>query len=183
MRWAALSRVGILAISGSLGVALGQGSGQGIEVDVRRALATSFPVDDPDVAAISLKLDLRLTNRSQETVYLPKAGAADGPEQRITVVNFEAKPADGAWAVLMHASWYGPAATRYAPCTSLPPGGSADFTDVPDRLVLLKARLAGLGGEPTVRLGLWLFCKQPDGKTSITDATTREFKLRLPAQR
>ena len=166
----------------SLGVALGQGPGHDVEVEIRLARAAPYPVDDPDVAEFTLKLDLRLANRSQETVYIPKAEAPDGREDRVTLINFEARQADGTWAVLSHASWYGTSTTKYEPCISLPPGGSVDLANLSLGLVLLKTRLVGLTDEPTVRLGLWFLCKQPDGKTPITGATTGEFKLRLPAQ-
>jgi hypothetical protein len=57
-----------------------------------------------------------------------------------------------------------------------------EIENVASGFMLLKKRLAGLGAEPTVRLNLWIFCRQPNGQVLVTSVTTDGFGLRLPAQ-
>jgi hypothetical protein len=94
----------------------------------------------------------------------------------------QSKQPDGTWTYLVRSSWYDTGTMKYETCTSLSSEGTAEIGNVASGLLLLKKQLAGLGGEPTVRLNLMIFCRQLDGKVLTTSVTTDAFGLRLPTQ-
>jgi hypothetical protein len=168
--------------AGLVGLVSARGSDQDIRTEIRHPVATPYHTEDPDVAAFRLKFAIRLTNPSERPVNLPRSGT-DGDEMtRAAVIAVESKQSDGAWKYVVQSTWVDDGKIKYEPCTSLPPGGTVEIENLPSGLLLLKKQLADLGGEPTVRFGLWLLCRQPDGKVVITSATTDEFGLRLPAE-
>jgi hypothetical protein len=175
-----LARLSLAAVIGGVFPALS--SDQTIRAEVQHARATPYSTGDPEVAGYQLKLDLRLTNRSAKLVSLPHPKTLGGETEWISVLGMESKKPDGTWTYLFHSSWYGARTTKYEPCTSLSPGRTTEIENVASGFVLLKTQLAGLGGEPTVRLNVMMFCRQPDGKVPTTSVTTNEFVLRLPAQ-
>jgi hypothetical protein len=99
------------------------------------------------------------------------------------VLGVQAKQPDGSWTHVVQSSWYDAGSIKYELCTSLPPGGAAEFANLPSGLFLLNTQLAGLGNEPTVRFNLMIFCRQPDGGVLTTTVTTGGFSLRLPTPR
>lgn len=175
-------RSATVAICLSLAALPALGSDQKVRAEVQHARATSYRDDDPEVAAFTLKFDVRLTNRSAKSVRVPNSGTGNSNANRMTVLAMEAKQPDGTWAYLFQSTFYDTGAAKYDSCTPLSSSGIANIGNMETRLVLLKKQLAGLGKEPTVRLGLWFFCRQPDGQEPITSATTDAFTLRLPTQ-
>jgi len=157
-------------------------SDRSIRAEVQHALANPYRTDDPEVAAYTLKFDLRLTSRSAKLVSLPGPEARDGETTRIVVMGMQSRQPDGRWTYLFQSSWYGTSTTKYESCTSLSPEKTAEIENVESGLTLMKKQLAGLGTEPNVRLNLWFFCRQPNGKVLTTSVTTDAFVLRLPAQ-
>lgn len=158
------------------------GSDQVVRADARRALAAPYRVDDPDVAAFRLSFDLLLTNRSDKDIDLPTSDLGNSEATRLTVLGVQSKQPGGAWTYLSQSSWYDTGGIRYLPCRPLPPGETRQIGNAVSGLLVLRNQLAKLGGEPTVRLNLLLFCRQPDGRVSTTSATTEAFGLRLPAE-
>jgi hypothetical protein len=154
---------------------------QPIRAEILHAQAIPYPTDDPDVAAFNLKFDVRLGNGSGGQVNIPRAETGDGGTTRVAVLGVQAKQRDGSWAQVVQSSWSDTGTIKYEPCTLLPPGRVAEFANLPSGLLLLKRQLAGLGNEPTVRLNLMIFCRQPDGKVVTKTVTTGGFDLRLPA--
>jgi hypothetical protein len=159
----------------------GLNSAQPIRAEILQAQATPYRADDPDVAAFNLKFDVRLANGSGESVNIPRAETGDGGTTRVAVLGVQAKQRDGTWAKVVQSSWYDTGSIKYEPCTLLPPGGAAEFANVPGGLLLLKSQLAGLGNKPTVRFHLMSLCRQPDGKVVTNTVTTGAFDLRLPS--
>lgn len=165
------------------GVGRGSSSDQPIRAEIQHVLAIPDRADDPDVAAFKLEIDVRLTNRSGGPVSLPKSESGDAAATRIAVLGVQTKQRDGRWAHLVQSSWYDAGTLKYESCRTLPPGGVAEFANLPSGLMLLKSQLAGLGNEPTVRIDLLIFCRQPDGKVVTTRALSDGFELRLPKAR
>lgn len=150
--------------------------------EAQHALATPVHSDDPEVATLKLTFDLRLTNRSTKPVNIPKPETGSSDTTRIVVLGLQSRRPDGPWSNVFQASWYGIGAEKYDPCISIPPSGTIQIDSVESGLVLLRKHLASLGGEPTLRLHLLIFCQQPDGKVLSTTVPTEAFSLRLPAQ-
>lgn len=173
---------GMLILAALSGAVPGFGAEQPIQAEVERAMATPYHADDADVAGFKLRFDIRLTNRSRGPLTLPKSGTDDGGTTRVAVLGFEAKQPDGSWAHVIQSSWYDTGTIKYESCGLLPPGGVAEFADLPSGLLLLNRQLAGLGNKPTVRFNLMIFCRQPDGKVVTRTVTTEGFSLRLPAR-
>jgi hypothetical protein len=171
------SRLSLAAALAGLIPALG--SDQTIRAEVQHALATPYSTEDPEVAAFRLKFDLRLTNRSAKLVDLPTSETRDGETTRIAVLGVQSKQPDGTWTYLVRSSWYDTGTMKYETCTSPSSEGTAEIGNVASGLLLLKKQLAGLGGEPTVRLNLMIFCRQLDGKVLTTSVTTDAFGIRL----
>jgi hypothetical protein len=178
MHWTASYLILTVALSGG---GAGLNSAQPIRAEILQAQATPYRADDPDVAAFNLKFDVRLANGSGGSVNIPKAATGDGGTTRVAVLGVQAKQRDGIWAQVVQSSWYDTGSIKYEPCTLLPPGGAAEFANLPSGLLLLKSQLAGLGNEPTVRFNLMFLCRQPDGKVVTKTVTTGAFDLRLPA--
>ena len=158
------------------------GSDQAIRAEVQHALATPYRTDDPEVAAFTLKFDVRLTSRSTTPVVLPILKTNEGETTRVSVLGAQSKQPEGTWTYLLRSSWYDTGTLKYESCISLSSTRTAEIKNVASGFVLLKKQLAGLGSEPTVRLNLWFFCQQPDGTVLIKSATTDAFVLRLPTQ-
>jgi hypothetical protein len=175
------SRILILAALPGLGSGLS--SDQPALAEVQHALATPYRVDDPDVAGFNLKFDLQLTNQSEKVMQLPIFNAGEDDAVRYAVSGVQSKQPDGTWAYIVQSSWYGVGTIKYLPCKPLSPGRTEEIKGMGTGLVMLKKQLAALGGEPTVRLNLLFFCRQPDGQLAAASATTEAFPLRLPAQR
>jgi hypothetical protein len=157
----------------------------GVRAEVRRAvLGPGAHQDDPDVAAFSLGFDLHLTNGSRKPVDLPmsRPGDGDGNSERVAILGVDSEGPDGVWVHLLQGSWYDNGTLTYEPCALLRPGMEGDIRGVKDGFVLLKKQLRGLGEEPTVRLQVTVFCRQPNGRLSAQDVTTDAFKVRLPAK-
>ena len=173
----------ILILAALSGAVPSLSSQQAVRVEVQHALATPYRADDPDVAAFKLKFDVRLTNRSGGPVDIPRSETGHGGTTRVAVLGVQAKRPDGRWTHVVQSSWYDVDTIKYESCTSLPPGGAAEFANLPSGLLLLNTQLAGLGNEPTVRFNLMIFCRQPDGKVLTTTVTTDGFDLRLPPRR
>jgi hypothetical protein len=160
----------------------GSNSAQPFRAEILRVQATPYRADDPDVAAFNLKFDVRLANGSGGPVGIPKAETGGGGgTTRVAVLGVQAKQRNGIWAQVIQSSWYDAGFIKYEPCRLLPPGGAAEFANLPGGLLFLKSQLAGLGNEPTLRFRLMILCRQPDGKVVTRTVTTGAFDLRLPA--
>ncbi len=151
------------------------------ESQVQHAVAAISKSDDPDVVTIyQLSFDLRLTNRSETTINVPVSTA--GPAELVTyeVHGVQSQQADGSWKYLIQSSFYGTETTKYADCSSIAPGATAEIKDLSNALVLLKRRAQELGKEATLRLDIWFFCRKPDGTVPYNSTTTAPFHVHLP---
>jgi len=172
----------VLILAALAGAVPGFGSDQPIQAQVEHATATPYDTDDPDLAGFKLKLEVRLTNRSEVPLDLPKTGREIGGTTRVAVLNVEVKRPDGGWAYVVQSSWYDTGSIKYESCGSLPPGGVGEFSDLPSGFVILKRQLAGLGSGATVRFGLMILCREPGGKVVTKAVTTDGVELRLTAR-
>lgn len=163
------------------GLVMGFSSDQPVRAEVHHVLATPYGVDDPDIAAFTLKVDLRLTNRSERVIYLPISSSTE--MKTLSIIGVQSKQPDGTWAYITQSSWYDTGTTKYQPCGLLSSGRTEEIKGVADGLVVLKKQLQNLGSEPTLRLNLMFYCREPDGQVKFKWATTEAFPLRLPAQR
>lgn len=152
----------------------------GVRAEARRvALSPGAPQDDPEVAAFRLSFDLHVANGSERPIRLPASGSGKANSVRAAVLGVDSEGPGGNWVHLLQASWYDNGTLSYEPCASLPPGGAGDVRGVKDGFVLLKKQLAGLGEEPTLRLRVMIFCRQPGGRVSAQEVATEGFQVRL----
>ena len=151
-----------------------------IRVEVQHVGASPYAMKDSGVAAFSLKFDIMLTNQSEKTIYIPNPVTVQADATRIAVLGVQGKDPHGTWKYILQSSWYGYGVMKYEACASLLPGAVTKAEDVSYRLVVLRGQLADLGNEPGIRLDLWTFCRQPDGKVLTNSATTDPFTLRFP---
>lgn len=152
-----------------------------VQAEVRLVSADVRRVDDPDVSAFTLRLGIRLTNRSRQPLALPATGKSLSGTTRIEVLGVQSRQPDGGWRRLFQSSLYDVGKTDYAPCALVSAGESVDFVNFTYPLLLPKTRLAELGSEPIVRLDLMFFCRQGDGTVISRAASTRDVRLSLPS--
>lgn len=156
------------------------GADPAVRAEVRRpTLAPSAARGDPDVVAFNFSFDLHLTNESQRSFGLPTPSAGGG-SVRASVLGADVKGPGDTWTPLFQGSWYGNGNEKYEPCAPLRPGAQGDIRGVEDELTLLRKRLASLGREPTIRLQITIFCRQPSGRVLSRSVTTDQFPVRLP---
>lgn len=163
--------------------ALGWSADPPILAEIPRALVSPYRTDDQDLSGFKLNLDIRVTNRTERPVDLPKSRREGGRTTRVVVMGVQAKQPDGSWSYIVQSSWYGSATDKFESCAVLKPGGVAEYKNVKSGLLLLKTQVAKLGHEPTMRFDLMTFCRQPDGSVLTKNVRTHEFKLRLNAPR
>jgi hypothetical protein len=155
---------------------------QTVQAEIQNLQATPDTSDDPDVGIYKLRFDVRLTNRSEKPISVPRQMTDDQTTTRIFVLGVQSRRKDGPWTNLVQSSWYGVGTEKYDPCVTIPPSDTAAFGGAASGLVLLKKQLASLGNEPTLRFHLMFFCQQPDGKVLTTVVPTEAFSLPLPVQ-
>jgi hypothetical protein len=169
-----------LTFAAALAVVLpATGSDPTIHAEVKRALATPYSVDDPDVAGFKLKFDTRLADLSTKLLDIPGFAKDDGAVG-VDVLGVQSKQPDETWRSVIQSLFVDAGNIKYEPCKSIRPGETIEITGVPSELLLLKTQLADLGQEPTLRFNLTLFCRQPNGKVLGTNVTLDPFRLRLP---
>ena len=112
---------------------------------------------------------------------MPGLDTAHGEATRIFVLSVQSQLPNGSWTNLTQSSWYGTGSETYESCTALPPGGTEEFGGMVSNFGILKEQIAKLGVEPTIRLFVMFFCRQPDGKVITTTFPSEGFSLRLPA--
>jgi len=157
------------------------GADEVLRAEVQHALATPDSSEDPDVAIYKLQFDLRLTNRSAKPINIPRLETHGNDTTRFEVLDVQSKRPGEDWTNVIQSSWYGLGTEKYDPCTLLSPAATAEIEGVASGLILLTKQLTSLGSEPTIRLHLMIFCRQPDGKVITTAVPTEAFSLRLPA--
>ncbi len=156
---------------------------QPIQVEASRPRLAAFDAGSSDVAGFELTIDLRLTNRSEEFTSIPDVRVDSNEATWITFDGVLSQRPDGTWGYVVNPGLpVYPENTRYASCTSLRPGATADFSGVKTRFAMLDKRRAGLGSKPNVRLNLVLLCRQPDGKVITKILATDPFVVSLPSR-
>lgn len=155
-------------------------SDNNVRAKVGHIVATPYHTEDPEVAGFKLSFDVELANGSDKPIYLPRPVSGTHETTRVAVLSVESKQRNGVWKYVVQSTWVDAGSIKYGTCRPLPSGGVVEIRDVPSGLLVLKKQLAELGDEPTVRFGLWIFCRQPGGKVLTTSVTTDALVLPLP---
>lgn len=153
---------------------------QTVRAEVRHAATAPYTTGDPEVPGYRVEFSLRVVNASDAPVSLPASGTADDGIARLFVASEQRKQPDGSWAYLSQSSYYDSGNIKYGACTTLKPGEATDINGLVDLLLLPKDRRVSVEDGATMRFGLWLLCRQPDGKVMTTSTMTEGFDLRLP---
>jgi hypothetical protein len=157
------------------------GADAGVRAEVRRVVLTRGEAQaDPEVVTFRVDLDLHLTNGQRRAFGLPMSRVVGANSEKVTILGVDSKQPDKSWLSLLKASWYDNGTLSYEPCTMLRPGSEGDLQNMKSGFLLLKKQLPGLGDEPTLRLQLMIFCRQPSGKVFAQDLMTEPFTVRLP---
>jgi len=163
----------------SLSFSIAAGADSGVELTAQNVAASLSNQTNSIVTVYDIHFDLKLTNKSGKSIRIPKAARTSGVTTAF-VNAIERQQTGDNWTFLNQASFYGTSSTKYADCSLLAPGASAEIHLSDYVLPLPKERARELGKEPTLRASVTLFCKAASGVLN-TSGTTLPFQLRLPA--
>jgi len=169
------------AILWGIGTTAAKGQ-QDIRAEVQHALATPYTSSNREQVMYEMQFDVRLTNRSEESINIPKPEIGRRDATRIVVLGVDFKSSGGSWANVLMSSFMDAGTLKYDPCISLPPGGTAVIGDAPGVLIMTKDRAGDMGSEPILRFYLMSCCRRPDGKVVTKTVPTEPFSLHLPVQ-
>jgi len=169
-----------LATVFSLSLSIAAGADSAPELKAQNVVASLSNQTTSIVTVYDIHFDLKLTNKSDKPIRIPKAVRTSGVTT-VFVSAIERQQTEDNWTFLNQSSFYGTSSTKYADCSLLAPGESAEIQLANYGLPLLKERARELGKEPTLRASVTLFCKATGGVLN-TSGTTVPFQLHLPAE-
>ena len=92
-----LASIHVLVLGAICGLIPSYGADQVMHAEVERGAATTYHLDDPDLAGFKVKFGIRVTNLSGVPIDLPKPGTSEDGTDLFTMPEIDVKQPDGNW--------------------------------------------------------------------------------------